>query len=46
VDQIAGMTAAGFIADCLPLGDRSSCLGEHGKHYTAATIQFSRSTAG
>jgi hypothetical protein len=38
VDQIARMTAAGFIADGLPLGDRSSCLGEHGKHYTPATI--------
>jgi hypothetical protein len=38
VDQIARITAAGFIADCLPLGDRSGCLGEHGKHYTPPTI--------
>jgi len=38
VEQIARMTAAGFIVDCLSLKDRSLCLGEHGKHYTPATI--------
>jgi hypothetical protein len=38
VDQIARMNAAGFTVNCLPLGDRSTCLGEHGKHYTPRTI--------
>lgn len=38
VEQIARMAAAGFTAHCLPLGDRSSCFGEHGKHYTPRTI--------
>jgi hypothetical protein len=30
--------AAGYQVDLLPQGDRSTCLGEHGKHYTPETI--------
>lgn len=38
VRQLERIYAAGFTAVLLPFGDRSTCLGEHGKHYTPETI--------
>jgi hypothetical protein len=38
IDQLARMGAKGFIYDLLPLSDRCSCLGEHGKHYSPESI--------
>ena len=38
VRQLDRIYAAGFTALLLPFGDRSTCLGEHGKHYTPETI--------
>jgi hypothetical protein len=36
--QMKKIRAAGYQVDLLPQGDRSTCLGEHGKHYTPETI--------
>ncbi len=36
--QLARMQTAGYDVLRLPLESRSACLGEHGKHYTPATI--------
>jgi len=38
VDQIKRMKAAGYAVDTCPLDDRTWCLGEHGKHYSPASI--------
>lgn len=39
VRQIEQMKAAGYFIQALPLGgDRSNCLGDHGKHYTPVSI--------
>jgi hypothetical protein len=38
VRQLERMKTAGIRVELLPLGDRTSCLGEHGKHYTCETI--------
>lgn len=37
IEQIARMKEAGFSVSILPLGDRSTCFGTHGGHYTPAT---------
>src|ERR1700722_17827625 len=38
IQQIARIEAAGFKVVLLPILDRSTCLGEHGKHYNPETI--------
>jgi len=41
VEQIRRIKAAGYVVDTCPLDDKAFCLGEHGKHYSPASI-FSR----
>jgi len=38
IAQLAEIEGAGYRVILRPLGDRSGCLGEHGKHYTPETI--------
>lgn len=38
VHQLKQIEAAGYEVDLRPVTDRSTCLGEHGKHYSPETI--------